>query len=176
MRFALFRTLKRKYPAYLLLHSAINAGCGGSDCWFILPHRYAFGLFVGFPCFYPQLYPVCWSRSRCDTFRAWWDWWYLILTGYALLAPALYTAVVTIENQFASPFILGRRLELNHVALLLTLAFWGWIWGVSGIVLAVPLLVTLKVFSSHFDSLASVGVFLSEANDTKVPESSNQLD
>ena len=96
--------------------------------------------------------------------------------GYALLAPALYTAVVTIENQFASPFILGRRLELNRVALLLTLAFWGWIWGVSGIVLAVPLLVTLKVFSSHFDSLASVGVFLSEANDTKVPESSNQLD
>lgn len=37
----------------------------------------------------------------------------------------------------------GRHLELNHVALLLAIAFWGWIWGVSGIVLAVPLPVNL---------------------------------
>ena len=67
------------------------------------------------------------------------------------LVPAIYTLVVTIENQFVSPYLLGRRLELNHVALLLAIAFWGWIWGLSGIVLAVPLLVTLKVFSSHFE-------------------------
>ena len=96
--------------------------------------------------------------------------------GYALLAPALYSAVVTIENQFVSPYVLKRRLQLNSVAILLAIAFWGWIWGVFGIVLAMPLLVTLKVFSSHFDSLAAVEEFLSEANDTKVPESSDQRD
>ena len=39
-----------------------------------------------------------------------------------------------------------------------------------------PLLVTLKVFSNHFDSLAAVGEFLSEASDTKAPESSDQRD
>ena len=91
--------------------------------------------------------------------------------GHAILAPVLYTAVVTIENQFVSPYLLGRRLEINHVALLLAIAFWGWIWGISGIVLAVPLLVILKVFSSHFESLAPVAEFLSEAKENKVVES-----
>lgn len=92
----------------------------------------------------------------------------------ALLASALYTAVVTIENQFISPYILGKRLQLNSVAILLSIAFWGWIWGISGIVLAVPLLVTLKVFTSHFDSLTNVGEFLSESSDNTVADSSEQ--
>ena len=94
--------------------------------------------------------------------------------GSALLAPALYTAVVTIENQFISPYILRKRLQLNSVAILLSIAFWGWIWGISGIVLAVPLLATLKVFSSHFESLTNVGEFLSESADNKVAEGSEQ--
>lgn len=91
--------------------------------------------------------------------------------SYALIAPALYTAVVTIENQVFSPLILGKRLQLNLVAILMSIAFWGWIWGLAGIVLAVPLLVTLKVFSSHFGSLAGVGEFLSEVDDSKVADS-----
>jgi predicted PurR-regulated permease PerM len=83
--------------------------------------------------------------------------------SHALLAPVLYTAIVTIENQFVSPYVLTRRLQLNSIALLLAVAFWGWIWGLFGIVIAVPLLVTLRVFSSHFESLAAVGEVLGDA-------------
>jgi predicted PurR-regulated permease PerM len=56
----------------------------------------------------------------------------------------------------------------------LAIAFWGWIWGISGIILAVPLLVIMKVFSSHFESLAPIAEFLSEAKGSKVVESSDQ--
>ena len=84
--------------------------------------------------------------------------------SYALLAPVLYTAIVTIENQFVSPHVLARRLQINSIAILLAVAFWGWIWGIFGIVVAVPLLVTLRVFSSHFNSLSAVGEVLGDAS------------
>ncbi len=82
--------------------------------------------------------------------------------GYALLAPAVYTLVVTIENQLVSPFVLSRRLEINSVAILVAFAFFAWIWGVGGIIVSVPLLVTLRVFALHVDRLRVVGDFLSE--------------
>jgi predicted PurR-regulated permease PerM len=84
--------------------------------------------------------------------------------GYALIPPAFYTAVVTIENQFVSPHVLSRRLRINSIALLLALAFWGWLWGILGIVVAVPLLVTLRVLSSHVESLTGFGALIGESN------------
>lgn len=167
--------VENEVSAYLLLHSAINAAVGAAiaGLFYIIgmPSAYLWAFLAFVLNFIPYAGPVGGALLSALVGLVVFD-----SLGYALLAPALYTAVVTMENQFVSPYILGRRLELNHVALLLAIAFWGWIWGVAGIILAVPLLVTLKVFSSHFDSLRSVGVFLSEANDTKDPESSDQLD
>ena len=85
----------------------------------------------------------------------------------ARLAGRTGGGIVTIEHQFVSPRILSRRLQLNSVAMLLALAFWAWIWGIPGIAVAVPLLVTLRVFSSHLDSLKEVGEFLGEVTPSK---------
>jgi predicted PurR-regulated permease PerM len=90
--------------------------------------------------------------------------------SYALIPPAFYTAVVTIENQFVSPHVLSRQLQLNSIAILLALAFWGWLWGILGIVVAVPLLVTLRVFCSHFEELAGVGELIGESSPTTESE------
>jgi predicted PurR-regulated permease PerM len=89
--------------------------------------------------------------------------------AYAALAPLSYAVINGIENQFVSPLFLGRRLQLNAVAMLLALTFWTWLWGIVGTIVAVPLLVTIKVFCDHLDSLSGIGEFLSAKYPEDVP-------
>jgi predicted PurR-regulated permease PerM len=81
--------------------------------------------------------------------------------AYAALIPLAYSAINGIENQFVTPVLLGRRLSLNSVAILISLTFWTWLWGIAGTMLAVPILMTVKVLASNIDSWKSVGDFLS---------------
>jgi predicted PurR-regulated permease PerM len=67
--------------------------------------------------------------------------------GVGLLAASGFMIVVAIEGQFITPHIIGRRLSLNGLAVLLSLAFWTWLWGPMGAFLSSPLLIvglTLK--------------------------------
>lgn len=80
--------------------------------------------------------------------------------GHAILIPATYLAINLIQANLISPLLLGRRLALNPVALLVSLAFWFWIWGIPGAFLGVPLLATLKIFCDHIERLAPLGEFL----------------
>jgi predicted PurR-regulated permease PerM len=65
--------------------------------------------------------------------------------GEAALAPLLYLGVVTLEGQFITPTLMGRRLELNPFAIFLSIAFFAWLWGPIGAFLAVPMLMTFSV-------------------------------
>ena len=56
--------------------------------------------------------------------------------GFALIFPAIYLVLATIEGNFVTPFVMGRSLTLNPVLVLLSLTFWGWMWGIVGILLA----------------------------------------
>jgi len=69
--------------------------------------------------------------------------------GYALVPPAAFIAVATIEGQFITPTVLGHRLTLNPLAVLLALAFWAWLWGPMGAFLAVPLTIVMLVTMTH---------------------------
>jgi predicted PurR-regulated permease PerM len=69
--------------------------------------------------------------------------------GEAALAPLLFVAVVTVEGQFLTPTIMGRRLELNPFAVFLSIAFCTWMWGPLGAFLAVPVLMALSVSLEH---------------------------
>jgi predicted PurR-regulated permease PerM len=83
--------------------------------------------------------------------------------SYALLAPAFVLMCDIVEGQFVTPMIVGRRLEINSVAIFIAIAFWSWLWGFVGALMAVPLLVVIKVFCDHFESLTHVGNFLAAA-------------
>ncbi len=66
------------------------------------------------------------------------------------LAPAVGFAVVAmIEGHFATPTIVGRQLELNALALLLSLAFWAWLWGPIGAFLSSPILIVALIVSDR---------------------------
>lgn len=90
--------------------------------------------------------------------------------AYALLAPAFVLLCDIIEGQFVTPTVVGRRLEINAVAILIAIAFWSWLWGVVGALMAVPLLVVIKAFCDHFDGLSHVGNFLAAQHTAVVDE------
>ncbi|HET7458777.1 MAG TPA: AI-2E family transporter, partial [Gemmatimonadaceae bacterium] len=86
---------------------------------------------------------------------------------HALLAPASFLLVNVVQANLVSPMLLGHRLTLNPVAIFVGLAFFFWIWGVPGAFLAVPLLATFKIFCDNIESLAAVGEFLGQRDDTE---------
>ena len=81
--------------------------------------------------------------------------------GYALIFPAVYLALATLEGNFITPWVMGRSLTLNPVIILLSLTFWGWMWGIVGIILAVPILAAFKIFCAHIKPLDAIADFLS---------------
>ena len=56
---------------------------------------------------------------------------------------------------------MGRSLTLNPVMILLSLTFWGWMWGIVGIILAVPILAAFKIFCAHIKPMEPFAEFLS---------------
>ncbi len=69
--------------------------------------------------------------------------------SYALIPPAAFVALTTIEGHILTPAVLGHRLTLNPLAVLLALAFWTWLWGPMGAFLAVPLTIVALVTINH---------------------------
>lgn len=79
----------------------------------------------------------------------------------ALLAPVVYIAINSIEGYIATPMILSRRLTINPIAVFLSVIFWGWMWGVPGALMAVPIMACLKVICDATERLAPLSQFLS---------------
>lgn len=66
-----------------------------------------------------------------------------------LLAPLLFAAMTFLEGHFVTPTIVGRRLELNALAVFIALAFWTWLWGPMGAFLASPILIVALILKEH---------------------------
>jgi predicted PurR-regulated permease PerM len=69
--------------------------------------------------------------------------------GVGLIAPLLFVGVTFLEGHFVTPTIIGRRLELNALAVFMALAFWTWLWGPMGGFLSSPLLIVALVLKEH---------------------------
>ena len=60
------------------------------------------------------------------------------------------------------PKLIGKRLQLNPLAVTMSLLVWGWLWGAVGLVLAVPITAALKIIFDNVDSLRPYGAWLGE--------------
>jgi predicted PurR-regulated permease PerM len=69
--------------------------------------------------------------------------------GMGLMAPAAFIGLTFLEGHFITPTIIGRRLELNALAVFISLAFWTWLWGPMGAFLSSPLLIVLLILREH---------------------------
>lgn len=66
-----------------------------------------------------------------------------------LMPPLAAYALTVLEGQFITPLLLGRQLTLNPILVFLAVIFWGWLWGLPGALLAVPILTIGKIVLSN---------------------------
>ena len=71
----------------------------------------------------------------------------------SMLPAVAYLVLHTIEGQIVTPIILGRRMALSPLVLILALMLFGWLWGIVGLLLAVPLLVCVKIVLTRVDGM-----------------------
>jgi len=64
--------------------------------------------------------------------------------SYAFLPAICFVGVHLVEANLVTPLVVGRRLTINPLMILLALSFWAWVWGTTGALLAVPLLIILR--------------------------------
>lgn len=145
---------------YLLTTTLINMGLGlsvGIAVYFLgLSNAIMWGVLVAVLNFVPYLGALtgilCMTVGAVLSFES---------LSYALVFPAAYLIIATIEGNFITPYVMGRSLTLNPVIILLSLTFWGWMWGIAGVILAVPILAAFKIFCAHIKEMEPVAEFLS---------------
>jgi predicted PurR-regulated permease PerM len=119
--------------------------CVAAACYFIgLPNAGALGALAFVLCFIPYIGPgtviVLLFGAGLIQFPT--------LT-HALIAPLFFVGLATVEGNFITPAIIGRRLTLSPLAVFLSLVFWAWLWGPIGAFLATPLLIVGIVAFHH---------------------------
>jgi predicted PurR-regulated permease PerM len=154
------REIEHEVSSYLFTVSTINAGVGivtGIVFWTIgMPSPILWGIATALANFLPYIGPAIVTVAAFGIGVVVYD---TLWQGF--LPPVLFLIVATMEGQIITPMIVGQRHSLNPVAILLSIAFWGWIWGIIGALIAVPMLVTAKVFADYVDGFRPIGEFLS---------------
>ncbi|MFL6203180.1 MAG: AI-2E family transporter [Thermoanaerobaculia bacterium] len=82
-------------------------------------------------------------------------------TGWALLVAGINLAVQFFIGNMLEPRIMGTSLNLSPIVVLLSLIFWGWLWGAWGMILAVPITSTLKIVCENVEALYPLSVLMS---------------
>jgi predicted PurR-regulated permease PerM len=90
----------------------------------------------------------------------------LTLVQFETLGPFLVTSIALSATQFVvgnliEPRLMGRRLNLSPLVIILSLAFWGMIWGVVGMILCIPIMVILMIICGHFGPTRPIAIMLS---------------
>ena len=91
--------------------------------------------------------------------------------GYsrALSVLAIYVFLQVMDGKFLTPQLVGRRVHLSPLVILISTVFWGWIWGIIGLLLATPLLVCIKVVAENIPSLYPLSVLLGDSDPLEAP-------
>ena len=153
------RTVQQEVATYFASVSMINLGLGIGVTlltWaFGLPMPWFWGALVALLNFVPYIGASVSALLLLLAGMAFTDSF-----GQALLLVACFVGITFVEGQLINPVLVGKRLELNHTVVFVALLFWGWLWGVGGMLLAVPLLIIIKKFADHTPGWEAVAEFL----------------
>jgi predicted PurR-regulated permease PerM len=153
------REIQHEIGRYFLTVGCINIALGvvtAIAMWIIdMPNPMLWGVLVAILNFIPYVGPtlsmITLTLAALLTFDT---------LSQALLVPLIFVGLTFFEGQFLQPIIVGRRLALNPVVIFISFLLWGWLWGIAGMLIAVPLLVTIKICCDHLKPLAPVAEFL----------------
>jgi predicted PurR-regulated permease PerM len=133
---------------YLGTITLINVGLGALTAlvlwWLGMPSPVMWGGIVAVANYIPYLGPiVCALLLFVGGLMTYPDVW------GALMPPAAFIGFHLVEANFFTPMVVGHRLTISPLSILVSLSFWAWVWGTTGALLAVPLLIIMKtVFSA----------------------------
>src|SRR3954451_15396184 len=132
---------------YLGTITLINVGLGtltASVLWWMgMPSPVMWGGIVAVANYIPYLGPiVCALLLFVGGLMTYPDIW------GALMPPAAFISFHLIEANFFTPMVVGHRLTISPLSILISLSFWAWVWGTTGALLAVPLLIIMKTIFS----------------------------
>lgn len=146
---------------YLLTIALINTALAvvvGCVMWALgLPNPMLWGVMAGVLNFVPFVGPLASG---------------IVLTGvavltfdeiaHALLVPACFFTITTIEGLGLTPWLVGRSLVLSPIAVVGSLLVWSWLWGIPGALVAVPILAIVKIVADHVEPLRPLSVLLGD--------------
>ena len=151
-----YENIQHSVFSYMLIKTIVSLATGlftFLTCYFF---GVKFAMFWGFTAFIlnfipsigsiiSAVFPILMGIIQFDTFQP-----------IFFLALILFVIQFTLGN-LVEPMIMGSRLRLNTLTVIFGLVFWGYIWGIPGLILSVPLLVIMKIIFERFPSFSMVG-------------------
>ncbi len=144
----IWRDVEKNLVTYLATVTVINFGLGCATAallWVLgFPNPIAFGVLISVMNYIPYIGAAIFVSILFVVGLV-----ALPTVGGALLAPALFVGLATIEGKLITPAIVGHRLTMSPFLVFLALAFWAWLWGPFGALLATPFLIISLVVIDH---------------------------
>jgi predicted PurR-regulated permease PerM len=167
------RTFQRDIARYLFLITCLSVGLGVVTGlalhWLGMPNPVLWAVMVALLNYIPYL-----GAALC----------LIVLTpvailsieplGQALLVPATFLGLNIIEGELLTAIVVGKYFTLNPIIVFLSILFWGWLWGVAGALIAVPLLVSFRIFCVHSPALRPLCELIGEGTGRKEAEPEKQ--
>lgn len=153
------RAAQREVSRYLAALAVINGTVGvitAAALWALgLPNPILWGWLAALFCFIPYIGPMAMMGL-------------LLLAGLSAFEPGpqvfgpmlAFMAIHAVESNLVNPLIVGRRLSLSALSVFLSVLFWGWLWGIVGALIAVPLLIGLRSLCRRHRSLRLIRLYL----------------
>lgn len=153
---------------FLAIKTAVSLGTGflaGLLCWAVgLDFYILWGMLAFFLNFIPVIGSIV--AGVPPTILA------LLVVGFpsALLVAGGYLLINNFLGNFIEPMLVGRRFGISTLVIVISVVFWGWLWGPLGMLLAVPLTMVLKVILESSDELRWIGIAISSEQTPGVAE------
>ena len=155
--------IDQKVRQYLVTKTLVSVGTGGLSAlilWIIgvdFPLLWGFITFLfnyipNFGSLLATLFPVILALVQFDT------------PTPALVALVLLVVMQNLMGNILEPRLMAFSLNLSPVLVLVSLIFWGWLWGVVGMILAVPIMSMIKIVFEHIDALKPVAALMSSGD------------
>lgn len=156
----ILRAIQKEIGSYFATITLVNIALGtvsGLALWALgMPTPVVWGAAIALLNFLPYLGPLIITVLLTGVAMLTFD------TPFDILAPAgTFLLLNFIEDQLILPFVLGKHFSVNPVVIFVWVLFWAWMWGIGGLLLAVPLLVAVRICAERIPILQPVAIILS---------------
>ncbi|HMN81035.1 MAG TPA: AI-2E family transporter [Burkholderiaceae bacterium] len=155
------REIQTDIGHYFLTITAVNLALGAVTAATMallgLPNPLLWGVIVAAFNFIPYVGPAASLVVLTIAAIVAFDTWQRIVS-----VPAAFALLTLIEGNLIQPLVIGGRLAINPVVIFLAVMAFGVLWGIGGIVIAVPVLVVIRICADHIPSMSAIGEFIAK--------------